>query len=279
MHFILITNRPRVAQYVSGRGVDWIMVDLESLGKTERQGHLDTVMNTHTVVDVQNVRNSVPKGRLMARTNPLHEGSQEEIDALINAGADILMLPWFHSVSEVREYSDIVDGRVRIHLLAETVGAKEQLRDCCAVKGVERVHIGLNDLSLELNRRFMFELLIDGTVEQMAGDLKKAGMPFGIGGVARMGEGLLPAERILVEHARLGSDAAILSRTFHRGADSPEDIEANMDFALEVSKLRDISASAKHLNSEEYGENRTAITSAVAEIRSRLAERKSPANS
>lgn len=249
------------------------MVDLETLGKSERQGHLDTVMNTHTVADVQNVRNSVPKGRLMARTNPLHKGSQEEIDALIDAGADILMLPWFHSASEVREYSEIVDGRVRIHLLAETAGAKEHLRDCCTVKGVERVHIGLNDLSLELDRRFMFELLIDGTVEQMAEDLKQAGMPFGIGGVARVGEGLLPAERILVEHARLGSDAAILSRTFHRGADSPEDIEASMDFALELSKLRNIYAAAKRLDNAGYRENLTAVTSAVAEIRSKLAER------
>lgn len=254
------------------------MVDLETMGKSERQGHLDTVMNTHTVADVQNVRNSVPKGRLMARTNPLHKGSQEEIDALIDAGADILMLPWFHSASEVQEYSEIVDGRVRIHLLAETAGAKVHLRDCCMVKGVERVHIGLNDLSLELDRRFMFELLIDGTVEQMAEDLKQASMPFGIGGVARVGEGLLPAERILVEHARWGSDAAILSRTFHRGADSPEDIEASMDFALELSKLRKIYAAAKRLDNAGYRENLTAVTSAVAEIRSKLAERKPAAS-
>jgi 2-keto-3-deoxy-L-rhamnonate aldolase RhmA len=249
------------------------MVDLETLGKSERQGHLDTVMNTHTIADVQNVRTSVPKGRLLVRTNPLHENSLSEIDALIDAGADILMLPWFHSVSEVRKYAKIVNGRARIHLLVETKGAKQNLLDCCKVDGIERVHIGLNDLSLELNRRFMFELLIDGTVEEMVEDLRKVGMPFGIGGVARVGEGLLPAERILVEHARLGSDAAILSRTFHRGAASPEEIEQTMDFVTEVSQLRDVYLSAKQLKYQEYRKNLAAVRSAVAEIRAMLPDR------
>jgi 2-keto-3-deoxy-L-rhamnonate aldolase RhmA len=252
------------------------MVDLETIGKIERQGHLDTVMNTHDVADVLAVRMTTPKGRLLVRTNPLHQNSSVEIEALLDAGADKLMLPWFHGVEEVKEYARIVDGRAGIHLLAETRGAKEQLYDCCAVRGVERVHIGLNDLSLELGRLFMFELLIDGAVSEMAVDLRRAKMPFGIGGVARAGEGLLSADRILVEHARLGSDATILSRTFHRKGSSIEEIEAAMNFQAEVTKLREIYAAAKNMGATDYAENLQAMTSAINVIREQVTNRKPP---
>jgi len=40
------------------------------------------------------------------------------------------------------------------------------------------------------------------------------GIPFGFGGIASLGKGMLPAEKIILEHYRLGSSFAILSRTF-----------------------------------------------------------------
>jgi hypothetical protein len=49
---------------------------------------------------------------------------------------------------------------------------------------------------------------------------------------------LLPAEIVLAEHARLGSSAAILSRTFHRNLPNRQAIVDDMDFADEVTKLR-----------------------------------------
>ncbi|TXC65459.1 hypothetical protein FSC37_03205 [Piscinibacter aquaticus] len=107
------------------------------------------------------------------------------------------------------------------------------------MRGVDEVHIGLNDLHLEMKCRFMFQPLADGHVDRMAALLRDAQIPFGIGGVARVGEGLLPAELLLAEHARLGSTAAILSRTFHRQARSVHEIEAQMDFSDEVRKLRE----------------------------------------
>lgn len=39
-------------------------------------------------------------------------------------------------------------------------------------------------------------------------------IPFGFGGIARIGEGDLPSDYILGEHVRLGSTSVILSRTF-----------------------------------------------------------------
>jgi hypothetical protein len=60
----------------------------------------------------------------------------------------------------------------------------------------------------------MFELLANGTVEELTKKISMAGIPYGFGGVARLGEGLIPAEKIIMEHYRLGSTRAILSRSF-----------------------------------------------------------------
>ncbi|WP_338722160.1 hypothetical protein [Devosia sp. XK-2] len=85
----------------------------------------------------------------------------------------------------------------------------------------------------------MFEPLADGLVDQLAGAVTGAGLALGVGGLARSGEGLLPAEMLVAEHVRLGSTGAILSRTFHRNRLTVQDLEAEMDFASEVAKLQD----------------------------------------
>ena len=46
------------------------------------------------------------------------------------------------------------------------------------------------------------------------------GLRFGLGGIARLDEGLLPGRDVLAEHLRLGSGAVILSRTFNRSEGS-----------------------------------------------------------
>ncbi|MBV6285868.1 aldolase/citrate lyase family protein [Pseudomonas aegrilactucae] len=240
MKLLMITNCPEMASFAIQSGVDRIFVDTEILGKEARQGHLSTVISRHTLDDVRHVRSAVPAGRLLVRINPIYEGSQAEIDQAIEAGADILMLPMFRSADEVRTFTQAVGGRARCNLLVETVGAANSLRECLEVPGVDEVHIGLNDFHLEQGLDFMFELLVNGTVDEMAAILREAGMPFGIGGVARVGEGMLPAELLMAEHARLGSTAAILSRTFHGGSSSPAQIQAQMDFPGEVRKLSQV---------------------------------------
>lgn len=238
MKLLMITNCPEMAQFAVNNGVDRIFVDTEINGKEARQGHLNTVISKHTLDDVRRVRPAVPAGRLLVRINPIHDASQAEIDQAIAAGADILMLPMFKTPAEVRTFTQAVNGRARCSLLVETVGAATSLAECVQVPGVDEVHIGLNDLHLEQGLDFMFELVANGTVDGLADILRKAGKPFGIGGLARVGDGQLPAELLLAEHARLGSSAAILSRTFHRNASCVEQLETDMDFADEVQNLR-----------------------------------------
>ena len=99
-------------------------------------------------------------------------------------------------------------------LLVETPEAVEIIDDILKINGIDEIMIGLNDLSLAYKKKFMFELLSDGTVEDLCYKFKKAGIPYGFGGIAAIGKGELPAERIITEHYRLGSTRVILSRSF-----------------------------------------------------------------
>lgn len=267
MKFFLITNSASIAKFAYDSGVDRIMVDLEKLGKFERQGHLDTVISAHNISDVSVIRTAAPDAEILVRTNPLNPDSSSEVDAAIEAGADILMLPMFNTAEEVLEYSSLVADRVPIMLLAETIAAKDNLAECVCVQGIQEVHIGLNDLSLQMGKRFMFELLADGTVDQMAETLRQLKIPFGIGGVARIGEGLLPAEYILGEHVRLGSTAAILSRTFHRNMSSVAQITSEMDFPAEIDKLRMAFSKAQAFDPADHVANQERVAAAIAQIK------------
>ena len=59
LDLIYITNNPQVAKIAEDSGVDWIFVDMEFIGKDDRQGGLDTVQNHHTIQDIRNVREAV----------------------------------------------------------------------------------------------------------------------------------------------------------------------------------------------------------------------------
>ncbi|MBN2974451.1 hypothetical protein JW805_20905 [Roseomonas aeriglobus] len=269
MRFFFITNSPVLARFVSDNGADRIFVDLELIGKVERQGHLNTVISRHHIDDVRLVRAAVPDKELMVRLNPLHEGSQQEIDLTVESGADIIMLPMFRTTSEACQFADMIAGRCRLCLLVETRAAMQVIGELVSIPGVDEFHIGLNDLSLDLRLNFMFEPFPLGLVDAMATELTKAGKPFGIGGLARADEGLLPARLLIGEHVRLGSSAAILSRTFHRQHDNVEAIRAEMDFAAEVALLREIERDWQQASSDAIEKNRIEAWQRIADIRAR----------
>jgi hypothetical protein len=220
LKLMYITNRPEIAKIAESAGVDRIFIDMEYIGKAARQHGMDSVQNHHTVEDVRNIRNVLTKAELLVRVNPIHNAtasygsSEEEINAVIEAGADYVMLPYFTTVGEVQELVRLVDHRAKVVLLLESAKALGQLDEILDVPGVDEIHIGLNDMSLDLHKDFMFELLADGTVEELCGKIRKKGIPYGFGGIGRIGKGDLPAENIIREHYRLGSTCAILSRSF-----------------------------------------------------------------
>ena len=220
LKLMYITNRPDIAQIAESSGVDRIFVDMEYIGKADRQGGMDSVQNHHTVEDVRTVRQVIQSAEVLVRVNPIHSASsdycssEQEIDDVIRAGADIIMLPFITDVSQVRDFLRMVDGRVKTMPLIETPQSVEQMDEILSLEGIDEIYIGLNDLSLGYHMKFMFELLANGTVEELCLKSKLRNIPYGFGGIASLGKGMLPSEYIIREHYRLGSTCAILSRSF-----------------------------------------------------------------
>ena len=188
-----ITKDPAVARIAQAAGVDRIFVDMEYIGKAQRQGGMDTVQNHHTVEDVVRLRPVLDQAELLVRVNPVHPGSKEEIDRVIAASADVIMLPMWQSVEEVQQFIRWVDGRAKTLLLLENQAAVDCLDRVLALPGVDEIHIGLNDLSISQGKKFLFQPLADGTVDAVCAKIKAAGIPVGFGGFGRLGGGTLPA--------------------------------------------------------------------------------------
>lgn len=231
LELIQITNDPVFARRCDALAGMRLFVDLERLGKAERQAGRDTFISTHSVQDVGRIKSVLRSSRLMVRTNPLHAGSRTEVDAVLAQGADLLMLPMFTQPQALREFSGIVAGRCGIVGLLETAGAAQTLPEWITTPGLEEVFVGLNDLHRSLGQRFMFEPLSTGLLDRIATAVRGQGLRFGFGGIARLNEGMLPGLDVLAEHLRLGSSCVILSRTFRRS-------DSGTPFEDEVAALR-----------------------------------------
>lgn len=239
LHTMLITVVPDIARYAQESGVDTLFIDMETRGKAERQGHLDTHKSAHTYADVARIAAVLTKAELLVRINPPWEGTSAEVDAAIDAGAQRLMLPMFRHIAEVDIFKRDVAGRVPVTLLVETAASLARLPLILPLLEPEdRVHFGLNDLCLDMKLDFLFEVLGGRLLDGPASFCREAGVPFGIGGVGCIGQGLVPAEWILSEHVRLGSEWVILSRAFHGGAETLSALLARLDLANELNAMQ-----------------------------------------
>lgn len=240
LKLMYITNQANIAKLAQDGGVDRIFIDLEVLGKEERQGHIDSVKSRHSLDDVSAVRKVLTTAELLVRINPIHENSQAEINEVIARGADIVMLPMFTTKAEVETFLRLVDGRAKTMLLLETKLAYENIHDILSCHGIDEVHIGLNDLHLCYGLTFMFQLVANGVVDDICRILRQHNIPYGFGGIGRIGYGLLPAEQILCEHCRLGSSMVILARAFLNTTNgtSMSDTEMGQYFADGVAMIR-----------------------------------------
>ncbi len=267
LKLMYITNDPAVARIAVDAGVGIVFIDMEVLGKTERQGGMDTVQSHHVPKDIARVRAAIGRSaEILARVNPLNPESQNEIDASLANGADVIMLPMWRTADDLRQFVKMVGGRAKTMPLLETKEAVEALPEALTVDGIDRMHIGLNDLHLSYHRKFLFELLADGTVEKLCELLRDADIPYGFGGIGRPGFGTLPAEYILGEHARLGSRFVILSRSFCN-TNMTSDLESIQQiFRDGVADIRRVEQICASWTAEQFEENRLRVASRVEDI-------------
>ncbi len=261
-----ITNKPEMAMLAQEAGVDRIWIDLEYKGKEERQAGMNTVKSKHTIEDIINIRPIVNKSDLMVRVNPLDDESEDEINKVIEAGADYIMLPMFKTKKEVERFISLVGGRAKTMLLLETKEAQECIEEYVGLPGIDEIHIGLNDLHLAHGMTFMFELVSNGTVSKLAEILRAHNVRFGFGGFARIGHGILPAEMILTHHYAVGSEMAILSRAFC-DANARDNIdEVRADFIEGVKNIRLKEKEILSYEKEKFESNFVGIQEKVAQI-------------
>ena len=262
---MILCDDPKSAIDAQNAGIDRVFYDLEYIGKAERQHGRNTVKSNNSIDDIPAIRKVVTTSELLVRTNPIHAYSQAEVDKAVEYGADILMLPMVMDHHDVEQYVAMVGGRAKVCIMIETAAAMARLDKILAVKGVDEIFVGLNDLHITMGLTFMFELLSGGLVEYIAEKCNKAGIPFGFGGIARIGEGDLPSDYILGEHVRLGSQSVILSRTF-KGVVGVDANAHAINLKEEVDKVRAKMTQISQWNSDDYKENIEKINLAVDKV-------------
>lgn len=272
LKLMYITRNPEVALIAEEAGVDRIFIDMEFLGKDIRQGGLDTVKNHHTVSDVANIKSVLSKAEVHVRVNPIHDelsnypDSKHEIDEVINAGADIVMLPFFKTVDEVSKFLNYVNGRAKTCLLLETPEAADQLDEIVKLPGIDMIHIGLNDMHLALGLKFMFQLLADGSVDKWVNTIKEKGIMFGFGGLASLNGGAVPGKMILKEHYRLGSQMVILSRAFCNTAKIGDICEIRRIFNEGIPEIRALELECMKQGAEYFENNQKETANIIKEF-------------
>jgi hypothetical protein len=229
----LWTNSVDLARRADEAGVQRIGVDLDRLGKAERQRGRGTWVSPHTAADLAALGPALNRARLFARVNPLHAGSDGEIAAVLAAGAEVLMLPMVAAPDAAERFVRLVDGRALVVLLIECREAIARLPDLVAVGGVGEIHLGLNDLAISLGLPNRWLVLASDLVLDAASLVRGAGLRCGLGGIGRAGDDTLPipSDLIYAEYARTGATGALLARSFWS--------EPIADLGMEISRVQE----------------------------------------
>ena len=120
----------------------------------------------------------------------------------------------------------------------------------------------------------MFELMADGTVDKLSEVLNAHDVRFGVGGLARIGYGMLPAEVILTQHYKIGSQMAILSRSFcdANTVENPQDVK--QEFLEGVQNIRAYEKKIERYTDSEYESNYLILKEKVQQIAENIRRRK-----
>lgn len=262
--FFLMTNDPQLACHAEEAGIKRIGPDLEILGKEGRQGnHLDSQISRHTIEDVDRIRSVLTKSEVFVRINPIHSRSADEIERVLEGGAQVIMLPMFRTATEVSHFLSMVRGRAKPVLLFETPEAMMRIDEILDVEGVQEVHVGLNDLSIGLKLDSRFEVLGSDMMDGLAEAIRKRNLPYGFGAMARPNDSTLPIppDQVIGEVVRLGASRASVSRYFFPRNQEP------FDFDQEIHRVRERIAYWRTASPESLKKNRQALRESVRKYR------------
>jgi hypothetical protein len=223
---LLFATDPGVIRYASQAGIHGFIIDMENKGKQSRQAGFDTQINENTIKDLENARQSTNR-KVICRINSFGDHTQSEIEQVIAAGADEILLPMVQSPSEVWKVLKHINKRCMLGILIETMDAVRASEELATIP-LSRVYVGLNDLAINRNLSNIFISIADGTVENIR---KHFTQPFGFGGLTLPERGEpIPCRLLMGELMRLRCNFTFLRRSFYR------DI-AGRDMQVEVPRI------------------------------------------
>lgn len=256
MNYLIITNDTFKAAVAIKSGVRFVFIDMETLGKEERQKDRGAVFNCHTLQDVERICSLLPRENIMVRVNPIHENSENEINDVCLHRPGYVMLPYFKKINEVETAYKLLPRDTKLYLLFETIDSLELIPQIVASGMVSKIHLGLNDLAIEMGYKCIFKVLFDVRFLKAIDHLNKLGVNFGIGGVGKIGIHEIPAEMLITQFQKLGADSVILSRAFNS-----EDVwlDEGKLFNQELSKLNQVVSSFSGMTKEQFDSNENVL--------------------
>lgn len=207
--YLFTTDEATAAQALAG-GIAGFVVDWETAGKGRRQQGAALEENRDTPADVARLKQRVG-GRVLCRINGYGPETALEVEAAVDAGADVVFLPMVRRVEEAEAFLDCLGGRAGGAILVETVDAVARAADLARLP-LAMAYMGLNDLALDRGRD-LFDAVADGTVERVRRAFRD--VPFGFAGLTVVDRGApVPTVHLAAYMGRLGCDFTFLRRSW-----------------------------------------------------------------
>lgn len=211
LRLLLFTTDPALALDAEDAGLDGLIVDWEATrpGRGDQSvpgGAPDTLEDLARLTS----RVSLP---VTVRVNNSPD-LPDEIDRALDHGAGGIMFPMARRSEEIEEFLRLLGGRAGSIVQIETVEILDQLD---RIRGLpwDFAFLGFHDLMLSRGDPWLWEPLMDGTVERVFASLK--GRSVGFAGATCVHRGSpVPFLMLLSEMARLKCAVTFLRRTFLR---------------------------------------------------------------
>jgi hypothetical protein len=228
----LFSTDPQVIRTAGIAGVHGFIVDMENKCKQTRQSGFDTQINLNTLEDLKTVRTCTDR-KVICRVNGFGDHTPAEVEQVVDAGADEILLPMVRKPEEVLRTLDLIHDRCKLGILIETVDAVNSAAALDSLP-LSRIYVGLNDLAIDRKLRCIFTSVADSTLDWIRPSILQ---PFGFGGLTLPEKGYpIPCRLLAGEITRLGCDFTFLRRSFFKdiaGHEMRIEIPRILDFITE----------------------------------------------
>lgn len=178
----------------------------------------------------------------------------DEINAVIDAGADEIIVPMLTSTAQAERVLRRIDGACKVMLMIETRAAVAEIAQIADLPA-DRIYVGLNDLHIDRASNTIFAPLADGLLDTLHSHYQDRA--FGFGGLTLPGLGApLHGKHLYQEMARLECRFTFLRRSFYRDV-------AGLDFATSFKAIQAEMARYRKRSAAECQNDRVQAVQAV----------------